>query len=836
MAVRITGTFKSPATAPIGPDVAREYRVDIHDSDHVGGSTEVDLLSCEVIWEGEKGDDRHAAMIGSRATVSMNIPASDTDLTTFIEDLAYAEDGRFLMEITRDSGATIIWRGIIKPDQSGEDDIDPFPFKVSAVCGLATLKNEPFLVGGAYYHGIRRFIEILTVAMTKMAHVSTLWGGSDPFIRTSVDWWSSAMSSGANDDALYQSGVDAYVFHNEKSDGPIEDSVMNCFDVVSEVMRTFGCRVYQAEGIFRVEQIPYRTAALYYIRDYDKAGAFISSAAASGVNTINQNLAGSKLTLVNYDFLPILKRVRVFYHAAKRRSLVNGQFLDANSDAIVFDQLVDSNGGTAIIRIKGVVSYSIENTGYSGGATDKIFIVPPVMLKIGSYYLSRNYTISNYTASIGDAVFTSNSANRVYLPHLVGTVPAASTKKTGYYSFEVLSGALPQDGTLNQVFVSVPSVVKWNGVSVSGGLDVEWSISGIYVDIFDEGVMLDPEDQVCFEAVNPASATEKYDIHLRIGNTDYTTSSGGPESRGRIFYKNGSSWEYADAWGQGTDPRTSHICDILALNVLNGQISPRRRMNGSLYGNFRNFRLVSTSDGREWMFSRLKWDFTQNTMNGSWIEMNYGSDGVSSTPIKVKTIRNNLGVPAIADPVNPNGLSSGAHGFSINTSPAVLAPVSYNALASEILEGATVTSIPIKTASAGNEFLAGDSVGIVDPYTGQFQYFEIATAPAAGDTSLSVVSAVSGYDFPEDSYLVISQKPYAFTPGAWYTHKGTVSSNKVIVSGFTLPTNGHACYAVVRRQVYHFMDDFTIDTMDNSVNFLSGLGLNGQTAYVKAYV
>jgi len=832
MAIRLTGTFKSPATAPFGPDVARTYRVDIYDADFSGEASEAIILAFDVLWESDKQEDRHAPMIGSRASLSINIPATDSTLTTFIEDLAYAEDGRFLMEVTRDAGVTTIWRGIVKPDQSGEDDIDPFTFKISAICGLASLKTVPFLFNATTYYQLRyRFTRHIVNCLAKMAHAPNFWTSGDVCIRTSVDWWSTAMASGANDDALYQSGCGPTAFYNANSDGPIEDSVMNCYDVLAEIMRTFGCRLYQSEGVWRVEQIPYRTAEYYYTRDYDIDGDFISSVHATGVNTINQTILGAKLTLVNYDFLPILKRARVFYNAKKRNNILNGNILDEGSDTIIFDQFIDSLGGTAIVRVRGLVSYSIESTGYTGGSTDKIFIVPSLTLKIGGSYLRRNYTISNYTANLAPAVWNLTSSNRVYLPHLAGTVPSIGSKITGYYGFEVLSGALPLDGGENQLFCGAPELFKWNGIAIGGGLDVTWSISGIYVDIFDSGVVTDQEDQVCFEAVNPAEAVEKYDIHLKVGNSD---SEG--NTAGRIFYTpDETTWTPADIWGQGVDPRTSHICDILALNILNGQISPRRRMNGSFYGNFRNFRLMSTSDGRKWMFTRLKWDFTQNIMNGSWVELDYGAEGVSSTPIKIKAIKGSVGFPAIADPANPNGLSNGNHGFSINTSPAVLAPVSYNALATEILVGDTVTSIPIKIASAGNEFLAGDSVGLVDPYTGQFQYFEIATAPAAGDTSLSVVSDTSLYDFPEDSYLVISQKPYAFTPGNWYTFKGTITTNKVIVTGFTLPVNDDACFCIVRRQVYQSPDDFTINYGDNSVNFLSSLGLNGQIAYVKAY-
>ena len=835
MAIRLTGTFKSPRTSPVGPDYSDVYTVDVYDNDYVGSPYTVKILSCKVLWDVDGGEDRHAAMVGSRANVSIHIPATDTTLTTFIEDFAYGEDSRFLVEITRADSPTDVWRGIAKADQSGEDDIDPFPFRLSAVCGLATLKDIPYLnYSGAspiLFYGRKLFTEHLINALTQMPHASAFWSGSDTFLRTAVDWWSAAMSSGADNDALHQSGVDHSVFYDFTVDGGIEDDVISCYQVVTEIMRAFGCRIYQSEGHWRIDQIPYRSTSPYYTRDYDVAGTFLSSAVNSNANVINQTVAGAKLTLINYDYIPILKKAQVIYNAKRRRNILSGKNLQAGNDSITFNQFIDYNGGDTSIRLRGTVSFGIRNDSYSGGANDILFLVPNIRLKVGDNYMRRNYSISNFAVNLSNPEWTTNNGNRIYIPHAIGKVPGTGGSVNGSFTFEVLSSSLQGDGDLNGLLFSIGSLIKWDGSAAnSAQFTFFWSVSGLVLDVFDEGVVSTDEDQVLYEAVNPNPSTEIYKTTLKIGYSDTQVNA-----NGRIFYKNGAAWDPAPLWGQGVDARTSQIGDLLAINILHGQISPRRRMNGSLFGNFKIHRLIQTSEGRKWLFSRVEWDLTQNTMSGSWIELDYGTGGVSSTPIKIKVIKSGGTFPPTTDPANPNGLLSGSTGYSINPAPAVLAPVSYNALDVEIASGATVTSIPIKIASAGNEFLAGDSVIMVNPFTGSFQAFEVSVAPIAGATSLTVTSETSLYDFPEDSFLVVSQKPYAFTPGQWYTYKGTISANKVIVTGFDLPANDDACFAVVRRQIYQSPDDFTINYGDNSVNFLAGLGLNGQIAYVKAY-
>ena len=751
MAIRITGTYKNPH--------GNEFLVDIYDNDFVGSPTEVIILSCKVLWEVEKGDDRHSPIAGSRATIGINIPATDSTLTTFIEDFAYGEDARFLVQITKDNVPTDVWKGILKADQSGEDDIDPFQFRLSAVCGLATLKDKPYHNGTAIYTGVDRFTEHLITALGKMPHVSTFWTGSDVFLQTAVDWWSVSMAAGADDDALFQGGVDHAAFYNYKNEGGVDDDVLSSYDVLSHILKTFGCRIYQSEGAWRIDQISYRTASPYYTRDYDVTGAFLSSTSNSNANVINQTTAGAKLTLVTYDFLPILKKAEVIYDVKTRRNFLNGYNLgNPGNSTIGFDQEISANGGDAIMRLSGSFSFGVKNLSYSGGVNDVLFLVPKIRLKIGDNYLQRDYTISNFTAQVEAPEWTGDSLDRISFPHLLGPVVPVGLSMNGTFNFEILTPGLPDDGSANGIEVTVSTIQKWDGsFANSAQFQIFWSASNLFLEVYDEGTPVVDADQVVYTATNPLDATDIHKTELRIGSEVLSNSAG------RIFRWNGTIWVTAPLWGQGVETRDDLIGDILARNILNGQSGPRRRMNGALYGSFRIHRLIQTSDGRKWMFSRVEWDLADDVMNGSWVELNYGVDGVSSTPIKKKVIPNGPTYPPYPGPTDPNGLTNILPGFVVNSPPTVLAPVAYNALDGEISDGATITSIPIKTASAGNEFLAGDGVTLVNPYTGQFQTFEIASAPALGATSLSVTSEVSLYDFPEDSYLVVKQNAYAYS-------------------------------------------------------------------------
>jgi hypothetical protein len=358
---------------------------------------------------------------------------------------------------------------------------------------------------------------------------------------------------------------------------------------------------------------------------------------------------------------------------------------------------------------------------------------------------------------------------------------------SGSFSFEILTPALPSDGDDNVLNFAIGSLLKWTG----GGVDptkftFNWSVSDLFLEIYDEGTPIVSEDQIGYESVNPDAYTEIYETNVRLGTAILANSAG------RIMRWNGSVWLTAANWGQGVDTRDDAIGDLLARNLLNARDSIRRRLNGTIFGTVNPRKLLSTTDGKKWMFGNVTWDLGVNSLQGTWFELSYGTAGVNSTPIKIKVIKQGPTFPPTTDPTTPSGLTNNLPGFTVNQGPTVLAPVAYNALGTAIAEGDTVTSIPIKIASLGNEFLAGDGVTLVNPYTGQFQTFEIASAPAFGATSLSVTSEVATNAFPEDSYLVVKQNAYAFSlPSATQGQILRYNDTTDVWEAYSGTTDGH---------------------------------------------
>lgn len=747
MAKRLFGLFYGINGANIS--------VDIYDSAFVGTATAFDVKSCKIEYDSSNNDDITSPLIASRAIVGIVVPTTDATLTGFVEEFATASEDRFFLEIKNITTSLSVWRGVLTPDFSGEEDTSPsFVFTISAVCGIALLKKVPYHDGTEIYTGIERLTEHITKALGKLPHVATFWGASDIFLKTSVDWWAVDMGAGNGDDPFFQGGVDHAAFYDFKTEGDVDKDVLSCYDVIWHILKSFECRIFQADGLWWTEQISYRTSSAYYTRHYDKTGAYLSNASNAGTNVIDQTDNGAKIATVNYDFLPAIGSARVYYDSKiKRNFLASTSTNDGD-----FDTEISSNSGTAIMRLRFTIRYAVQDSSFTGPPQTQFFLIPSVTLKIGDNYLTRDYTISNFTALPGALEWASSGG--IAVPIALGTVPPAPSQRLGMVTVELVTPPLPTDGSDNffGALTTSAEMVRWNGSAVD---ETEFNISvkiiDSYLEIYDDGTPIVNEEQILYESIGPDASFSKYETTVRLGTADL------PNSAGRVMRWNGSGWVPATLWGQGVDARTSAIGDLLAKNTLNARDTHRRRLNGTLYGNFSVKKLLSTTEGKRWMMSNASWDIHQDTLQGTWFELAYGGAGVNSTPVKIKVNPSTKSTfPPTFEPAGV-GTSNDLPGFNTNPAPTVLAPVSYNAISAEITKGDTITSIPIVLASEGNEFLAGDGVTLVNPITGNSQTFEINIPPTAGATTLSVVSAVANFDAPQDSYLIVKQKAFAFS-------------------------------------------------------------------------
>jgi hypothetical protein len=771
MALRVYGIGKSPSGV--------QYNAAIYDISYSGSESSFDIAKggIKIEWRGDNDNDVHSPILGSIASIDMLIPVTNTTLNTFVDDVRTSKEGRFLLEIEIQSGAKV-WRGIVTPDAlSTETDESPvYRCSITAVCGLAMLKKVPYLNAGALYYGTDRLTTHLINALAKLAHVSTFWGTDDAFLETSLDWWATGMTANDANDPLYLGYIDHAAFYNFDKNGSIDDDVLSCYDVLKYICLSFGARIRMRDAVYVVEQIDYRANTTYNWRSYKKSGAQKTYGAYSGVLNVNQTKASaSKLTYVTYDYQTQTSKAKAVYEVRLRRNFWQNIILQ-EGQTYNFNQTISSQSGSLTTRIRGTFFITIENTGYSGSANDIIMPEISMIIKVGSNYLKRDITYSNFSIYYSDAEWSPTSTNRFKLVAPGQTFAGLGESITFIQSFDFITPSLPNDGLSNQVSAFISDIRKNDGVSVPlSEFGISWDAGGLYMEVFDAGTPNVQEDEVLYESDNPDEGTDIWETRLRVG-------SGSLNYLGAVLNSN-ATVSYSD-WGQGSGTRNKALGALLTKRVQDGRLRVKKRLNGQLYGDQCNGvrKLLSTSDGIDWLDMRVVWSPTENIIDGTWLEMDYGTTSDVKTPVKVKILSGGTNNPTVINPTSTSPTTGGNSPFMANPPGAILNPLSFNSLNTAITKGATVTSISVGTALAGNEFASGDKVKIVNPVTGQFQTFTVASAPSAGATSISVNSATADFDIPQNAGLFVQLTPQAGGGGVADGDKGdiTVSSSGTV--------------------------------------------------------
>ena len=771
MGLRLYGIGKAPN--------GTQYNASIYDTTYSGSDSSFDIArnGIQIEWKASEQEDLYSPIYGSVCTIDMLVPVSNSTLTTFISDVRTSNEGRFHVEITTQAGAKI-WRGILTPDAlTDETDEGPiFTASLTAICGLAALKTVPYYNSGALYTGRYTLIQHILTALGKLSHVPVFWGADDAFLETSLDWWSVGMTAGGANDPLNIAYCDHSAFYDFKTKGGTDKDVLSCYDVLRNICTTFGARIRMRDGMYVVEQLDYRANTTYEYRRYKKGGAAHSNASHSGVITVNQTkTSGAKLSFVTYDYQSQLAKAQQTYEVRLRRNFWQNIVIDTTT-TFNFNQTISANAGATTMRIRGTFFITLKNNTYSGSASDILIPEMKLKLKIGDRYLDRTVTFSNFSFYYNDAVWSTDSSKNMSIVAGGQKVAPAGSSAVYVQGFDFITPAIPADGLNNSVSAAVGSIVKNDGTSVNNAeFTITWSAGGLWLEIYDQGTPDVQEDEVLYEADNSDGGTDTWECVTRVGG-------GSLNYLGALMNSDASS-AYS-AWGQGSGTRDKALGSILVKRVQDFRLRPKKRLNGSIYTPSDIRRLLRTSDTLYWLDMRLKWQPTENIVEGTWVEADWGTTGNIKTPIKVKVLTGGTNNPTTVSPGTTAPTTGGNQGLVSNPPGAILTPLSFNSLSTAITKGATVTSIAVSTALAGNEFSAGDKVKLVNPVTGQFQTFTVASAPSVGATSISVNSATADFDIPSNAGLFVQLTPQAGGGGVADGDKGdiTVSSGGTVWS------------------------------------------------------
>ena len=747
---------------------ARSYTIEIWDSEFSGDSTpfNTDDRGAVIRMAGE-AQERHNPVVGTNCTFVFYIENATHE--AIITDLLNSKEGRFTVVVKKSGSA--IWRGIVLPDVSGYDEAPyPFQFELSATDGLGILKTIDYSNAGARYTGVKRLTEHIINCLNKLPHVDTFWSAGDNLLRTAVDWWELEMTPAAASDPLHLAYVDHAVFYKFEKKGLLEFT--SCYDVIEGIVKAFGARIMQINGYYWIEQITIRTATSFNARYYDKTGAYLSFDTQAASFTVNQSdLSAAILSTGRYEFMPPLSKVNVEFEAFSRRNYLAGESITETTGTTTLFYSMVQNADNAIFRLTGQLNVRLKNLSYSGTTFEPLFLMFKLFIKLDTKGIKNSYVVTNFNIVYGPYSWATAGPGTYASVGMIlsGGVPPSGSSNIYTFSqnIDISTPAIPNDADEIEFALLVDTIKKNDGTTLSPSLfEIKYELENAWLEIYDQGNPALSEYSMYQSVENPDDTNSKpYDIVVPIGDTD-----GNPNVVGRLRTFDSGTYTNTSLWGDGSNPPGNRLIQLLSRLVLEGQLTPIRKLQASVYGFAIDAIKCLFWQSKKWLMLGAELETGNDKITGEWFELVYGDPVSVSPPVKIKKL-----IESHSPPIYP-GAPSGTTGnqglsssFNLSNSPppTVLGPVAFNTLNTEIEQGDTVTSIALSIASEGDEFLAGDGVTLVNPINGQYQTFVIDVPPTSGATSLSVISATAEFSAPIGSYLVVKQKAFAFSlPGA----------------------------------------------------------------------
>ncbi len=359
------------------------YYLTMWDNNYAGSISEITLgAGGPVISYDSDSDDRFSPILASNMKVPLIVEDTIMQLwiktvrTTYLEKDLYCHLYRTGSSAGA-SGTTPLWSGYLLIDLSTEQDVS-FPYEVNLTFtdGISLLKDRDFVPTSAAFpyttsaevfwgpaeitYWIKQILNYTGAALTTQgAEADWSW-------RTCVDWYNDEHDNMDDDnDPLQQTKWKMSAFNTELADdgGYVPP---NCYEMMVELMRHWGCRLVYWKHIYWIIQVPHLNTAEggnfanpnnLDTRKYLYSGNTVNASADNldsywtpyeltlGIDTFNQP-GVQKLTGTTYGFKPPIKKATADFVGVGGNNFYGGFPTAENSNVTVpyIDGAADTGG------------------------------------------------------------------------------------------------------------------------------------------------------------------------------------------------------------------------------------------------------------------------------------------------------------------------------------------------------------------------------------------------------------------------------------------------------------------------------------------------------------
>jgi len=740
----------------------QDWRVDIWDANWNGSITTETNGDLEFSYPGE-GDMLLGSLKTSSAKLTLFFDGSGS-WTVFRDALIAAQEDQFRMVVYRDTGSGFVlyWAGVVVTDMiEWDNDTTPTPFMISAVDGLARLKDIDF--SQSYTTGYAGPQTIKKIIFDILAYNNTaqFWSGASvPYMAISVDWYDTQQTLAVTQRIFEAVRISGQTLIEKKSeaDDQLHDLPMKAYDVLQTLLKIFAARIVLSEGSWHIQQVANFTSATYTQAEYNYLGAYTGNSTVS--NRVN---TGANLRVMSsgvFGYYPTLKTVKIT--AAPSAYIIFpfvNQTLYADTPITGTFQLgtVRAGAGSGLkVRISTNLFQLSEDNYFRTNMQIRVEIQP----KFGTNRInSPGWQTVQWTTTAADKI--------------VRIVDCAYYTKGHSLFLEINTPEIPFTEELNCTLEYSYTAERKNAtIALPSHSEWSWNVNSLWI-------ALTKDDKIASRSIfyvdNPTTVSNSIELDLGevvIVDTGVASSNNIPEIQ---TTETSGIWKQSGFWNTGFAGSNTLIQSV-ALEAMGMQSTPKRKYMGPIEGIYAPHKAVGY-DGTVYVCQGVTFRVDEAEWSGEWFGLLY--------------VQSNIAINDTRDfwPVRPNSNRFPTYPNSLN--PPVyldkekaanmggwIMPVKGN---EEISGGSSQSTFAIESSPTGL-LVSGDVAGLL--HEADFTIIdniEIDADVNETDTSLTIVNKTFNIPIPQGARLFFNPAELLFSKEI----RGETFFNK----NFTAPTS-----------------------------------------------
>ena len=639
MPVKFNSTFYS--------DKGAEYIIEIHQSTFIGTPTEFTCQGIDIKYDvGEDEDNRFNTIISSEASISMLI--NNSTLNTFVEDLVSSYDDTYFLYVRTNqlnSETTYKWVGYVLVDLVTIEDIKldvGYTFVLRAKDGLNTLKTIDYNNDGVPYTGKASIFTHLYNVFLKLGSVIYAYTSfTDPLFSAVINWHSQEYTYSSTNTVLTKARIPHRAFYHVDTKGNYV--YKNCYEVLDEICKAFGCRVVASSTGYYITQInEYLNANNVYEYNYVVLGSLSGGSKDYSIDHDQTDIINTEVYREGgsvFEFFSPLQYARVEYEHIATRNLLSGAYWDYNFEGTYDIEDIASNNLDSIIQFDFTLAYYTAFTQTVATTVwNRHYVIYRIQIALEDSFGNTHYYQNDFTwqrSKVKEDGLRNQRWSTTEGYYYIYQLVEDPSQPERIENIQLIIPNVPVDGDMTVKFefyrVYIENYIDPVAAILQGGsvpvlqdyYTVTYQVANTFMQYIHTGFFTDQNDIIRFQADNDNKAYKIYEVTTIIGD--------GPNlnSPGHLEVKNDSDeWVIAEnGWKVGNSGDAKNISQLLCNEVIKGQLKPVRKFMETTFvmtnpdTRFLQPHYAINYNGNYWVFHGGRYNLADDSVTGVWYQI-----------------------------------------------------------------------------------------------------------------------------------------------------------------------------------------------------------------------